>query len=210
MDSFFIDFMNQFGYAAVASLVFLECVFPPIPSEIILPAAGALCLTTSMVLPGVIVAATVGAAGGACVFYGVGRLLSRERLAALFETRAMRLLGFKAADVDRVVDWFDKKGQITVLFCRCIPGVRSLISIPAGTARMAWPRFFAYTVIGTVAWNIILCGGGFLAGNAWQSVSDQVSGFSDAVKYVLIVAVVVGGAWWTWTRIMPRLRSRAA
>lgn len=210
MDSVFLSFMDQFGYLAVAALVFLECVFPPIPSEVIIPAAGALCLTTGMVLPGAVAAATVGAVAGATVLYGVGRVLSRERLGAFFETRPMRLLGFHRADVERVVDWFDRKGQITVLFCRCIPGVRSLISIPAGTARMPLPRFLAFTTAGTVVWNVILCGLGYGAGSAWQRVSDQVAGFSDMVKYVLLAAVVAAACWWVCVRILPRLHRQAA
>ena len=208
MDTAFVAFMDQFGYLAVAALVFLECVFPPIPSEVIIPAAGALCLTTGMTLPGAALAATVGATVGAMLLYGVGRVLSRDRLEAFFESRPMRLLGFKGDDVARAVSWFDRKGQVTVLVCRCVPVVRSLVSIPAGTARMPIPRFLAYTFSGSLVWNVILCGLGYGAGSAWQRVSAQVSNFSHVVALVLAAALVLVAAWWVAKRVVPAMRRR--
>ena len=199
-------FIDQFGYLAVASLIFLETVFPPIPSEVILPMAGFLTASTGMVLPGVIVAATGGALAGAFVFYGVGRALSRKRLMRLCETRPLHLLGFRASDVERVVGWFERRGQITVLVCRCIPGIRSLISIPAGTARMGLPRFAVYTLVGSAAWNTLLCGLGAAAGSAWQQVSDQVAWVSDLVTYGLAVVLIVAAIWWFFRRAVPAWR----
>lgn len=208
METLLIDFMNQFGYVAVAAIVFLECAFPPIPSEVVLPAAGAACLTTQMTLPGVIIAATIGATAGATFFYGVGRILSRERLGAFFETRGMRMLGFKRADVERAISWFDRKGQISVLICRCVPVVRSLVSVPAGTARMKLPKFFAYTFIGSALWNTLLCGLGFGAGSAWQTASAQISGATDVATYPIVALCIVAACWWAARRIMPQLRAQ--
>ena len=130
MDTLFFDFINQFGYFAVGALIFIENVFPPIPSEVILPLSGFFTTTTDMVLPLVIISATTGSVLGAYILYGIGWVLSRERLMRFFETRPMRLLGFKGSDIASAIDWFDRKGQATVLICRCIPVVRSLISIP--------------------------------------------------------------------------------
>lgn len=200
-------FMSQFGYVAVAALIFLETVFPPIPSEVVLPLAGFLSIGTDMTLPGVIIAATTGALVGAYVIYGVGRLLSKERLVAFFETKPLRMLGFTGEDVERVVGWFERRGQITVLVCRCVPGIRSLISIPAGTARMGLPRFTAYTVIGSAAWSSLLCILGAAAGSAWQQVSDQVAWVSDIVVYVLAAALVGMAIWWIVRRALPVWRS---
>lgn len=196
-------FIDQFGYVAVAALIFLETVFPPIPSEVILPMAGFLTSSTDMVLPGVIIAATLASLVGAYLLYGVGRVLSRERLMRFFETKPLRMLGFRGSDIERVVGWFERRGQITVLICRCVPGVRSLISIPAGTAKMGLVRFTLYTLIGSAAWNTLLCSLGAAAGSAWQQVSDQVSWVSDIVMYVLAAALVVAAIWWIVRRVIP-------
>lgn len=196
-------FISQFGYLAVLALIFLEVVFPPIPSEVILPMAGFFAATGQMTLPGVVAAATAGGLAGAYVLYGVGRLLSRERLEAFFDTRPLRLLGFTSSDVRRVVGWFERRGQITVLVCRCVPGIRSLISIPAGTARMGLGRFTTYTVAGSLVWNALLCGLGAAAGTAWQQVSDQISWVSDLVVYGLAALLGALAAWWVVRRAVP-------
>ena len=203
-------FINQFGYLAVAALIFLETVFPPIPSEVVLPLSGFLTTTTMMTLPGVVVAATIGGLAGAYILYGVGHVLSRERLVGFFETRPMRMLGFKGQDVEKVVDWFDRRGQVTVLVCRCIPGVRSLISIPAGTARMGLAKFTLYTVVGSCAWNLVLCSLGAAAGSAWGQVSAGATQVSDVVTYVLVGICFVAAAWWIVRRAMPAWRQERA
>ena len=206
MEDAFFSFISQFGYLAVFGLIFFENVFPPIPSELILPLSGFLVIQTSMQLPLVIVSATIGSVVGAFVLYGVGRLLSQDRLETFFDTKAMRLLGFKSDDVSKAIGWFDRRGQITVLLCRCIPVVRSLISIPAGTAKMNVMRFTLYTLVGSAVWNTVLCSLGYAAGGAWETVTAQVEGFSDIVKIVIIVIAVIVVAFWVVKRIIPNLR----
>ena len=208
MEAAFYDFISQFGYLAVAGLILFENVFPPIPSELILPLSGFFTTTTEMTLPGVIVAATTGSVLGAFILYGIGRLLSRERLTRFFETRPMRLLGFKSTDVASAIDWFDRKGQATVLICRCIPVVRSLISIPAGTAKMSPVRFTLYTFIGSAVWNTVLCSLGAAAGSAWATVSEQAEWVSDIVKYVIIALVAVVAVVWIVKRVIPAVREQ--
>lgn len=208
MEAAFLDFINQFGYVAISALILFENVFPPIPSELILPMGGFLVQETSMELPGVIVAATIGSVVGAFILYGVGRLLSRERLTSFFETRPMRLLGFKGSDVSSAIDWFDRRGQVTVLICRCIPVVRSLISIPAGTAKMSVAKFAAYTLVGSAVWNTVLCSLGYGAGSAWKTVTAEAEWVSDIAKYVIIAIVVVAAVFWIVRRIIPNLRGR--
>lgn len=208
MEAAFLSFVSQFGYVAVAALILLENVFPPIPSEVILPMAGALTLSTSMTLPGAIVAATIGSVVGAFILYGIGRILSRERLEGFFDTRLMRVLGFKRDDVAKAIGWFDKRGQKTVLICRCVPVVRSLISIPAGTAKMGLGRFALYTGIGSAVWNTILCSLGYGAGNAWQAVSAEASGVIDILTYVVLAAIAAVAAWWVVKRILPNIRKK--
>ena len=206
MDALFYDFINQFGYFAVGALIFIENVFPPIPSEVILPLSGFFTTTTDMVLPLVIASATAGSVLGAYILYGIGYALSRERLMRFFETRPMRLLGFKGTDIASAVDWFDRKGQATVLICRCIPVVRSLISIPAGTARMNPVKFTLFTLVGSAVWNTILCSLGAAAGSAWMQVSEQAEWISDIVKYVIIALVVIVAIFWIVKRIIPNLK----
>ena len=206
MDALFYDFINQFGYFAVGALIFIENVFPPIPSEVILPLSGFFTTTTDMVLPLVIASATAGSVLGAYILYGIGYVLSRERLMRFFETRPMRLLGFKGTDIASAVDWFDRKGQATVLICRCIPVVRSLISIPAGTARMNPVKFTLFTLVGSAVWNTILCSLGAAAGSAWMQVSEQAAWISDIVKYVIIALVVIMAIFWIVKRIIPNLK----
>ncbi|MDM8302794.1 DedA family protein [Collinsella tanakaei] len=206
MEDAFFSFISQFGYLAVFGLIFFENVFPPIPSELILPLSGFLVIQTNMELPLVIVSATVGSVVGAFVLYGIGRLLSQDRLESFFDTRPMRLLGFRSDDVSKAIGWFDRRGQITVLLCRCIPVVRSLISIPAGTAKMNVARFSLYTLVGSAVWNTVLCSLGYAAGGAWESVTAQVEGFSDIVKIVLIVIAVIVVVFWVVKRILPAIR----
>lgn len=206
MQEAFLGFISQFGYFAVAALILLENVFPPIPSELILPLSGFLVTKTSMGLPGVIAFATIGSVVGAFFLYGIGRLLSQERLEGFFDTKPMRMLGFKSDDVAHAIGWFDRRGQKTVLICRCIPVVRSLISIPAGTAKMNMARFAAYTAVGSLVWNTILCTLGYVAGNAWERVTAQVEGLSNIVTIVLVVAIVAALVWWIVKRIIPAVR----
>ena len=210
MEAAFFDFINQFGYLAVAGLILFENIFPPIPSELILPLSGFFTTTTDMTLPITIVAATVGSVVGAFLLYGIGRLLSRERLMRFFATRPMRLLGFKPDDVASAVDWFDRKGQITVLICRCVPIVRSLISIPAGTAKMNPARFALYTLVGSAVWNTVLVSLGAAAGSAWATVSAQAEWVSDVVKYVIYAIIAVVGIFWVVKRIVPAIREQRA
>ena len=169
---------------------------------------GFLVHETAMELPGVIVAATVGSVAGAFILYGVGRLLSRERLTAFFETKPMRLLGFKGTDVSSAITWFDQKGQVTVLICRCVPVVRSLISIPAGTAKMSPVKFALYTLVGSAVWNSVLCALGYGASSAWKTIAAEVEWVSDIVKYVILAVAVVAAVLWVVKRVIPNLRGR--
>lgn len=210
MQEAFFQFISDFGYFAVAALILFENVFPPIPSEVILPLSGFLATQTDMSLGGVISFATVGSVVGAYFLYGIGRLLSQERLEGFFDTKPMRMLGFKSDDVSKAIGWFDRRGQITVLICRCIPVVRSLISIPAGTAKMNMFRFALYTLVGSLAWNAILCTLGFWAGGAWEQVTAQAEWVSDVVKVVIIVVALAVIAWWVVKRIVPAMKEKDA
>ena len=206
MEEVFTNLISQFGYIGVWFLIFFENVFPPIPSELILPLSGFFTTTTDMVLPLVIVSATIGSVTGAFILYGIGYVLNRERLMRFFNTRPMRLLGFKGSDISSAIDWFDRKGQASVLICRCIPVVRSLISIPAGVARMNVAKFSLFTLLGSAVWNSILCSLGAAAGEAWEQVTAQAEWISDVVKYVILAIIAVVAVYWIVKRIIPNLR----
>ena len=206
MAELFFNFIDQFGYFAVGARIFIENVFPPIPSELILPLGGFFTTSTDLTLPGVIIAATMGSVLGAFILYGIGWVLNRDRLMRFFETRPMRLLGFKGDDISKAIDWFDRRGQISVFICRFVPIVRSLISIPAGVARMNMVRFALYTLLGSAVWNTVLCSLGAAAGSAWETVTEQAEWVSDIVKYVIIGIVVIVAVWWIWKRIIPNLK----
>ena len=208
MEEVFTNLISQFGYIGVWFLIFFENVFPPIPSELILPLSGFFTTTTDLTLPGVIIAATIGSITGAYILYGVGRLLSRERHEPVLAPPTSHELRVRPECIASAVDWFDRKGQVTVLICRCIPVVRSLISIPAGTAKMNVVRFSLYTLVGSAVWNTILCSLGAAAGSAWETVTEQAEWVSDVVKYVIIVIVIAVAVWWVVKRILPALRER--
>ena len=187
MQDWIINMMNQFGYAGIALLIAIENLFPPIPSEVILTFGGFMTLYTDFSVWGVIAAATIGSLIGAVILYGVGRLLSEEHIGGLLDGRVGRILRFRKADFHRACEWFNRKGKITVLFCRCVPVVRSLISIPAGMAKMKFGLFMFYTAIGSLVWNTILVYLGAAAGDSWGNI---VAG-TDRYAYITITALVI-------------------
>lgn len=197
MQEFITTFMSNYGYLAIFLLVALENIFPPIPSEIILTFAGFLILSTNMNFVGVVVSATAGATIGAVVLYYLGALLKKETIENILDGKLGKLLGFKRTDVDKAIHWFNTKGSITVLFTRCIPVVRSLISIPAGTSRMNIIPFTIYTIIGTTLWNILLVWLGQSAGANWKSVANTIKDYSSYFKYALIIVFILICAYFT-------------
>ena len=193
MQSWIIDIMNQYGYVGIILLIALENIFPPIPSEVILTFGGVMTLHTSLTAWGVIIAATLGSLLGAMVLYGVGWFLSAERLGNLLEGKVGQILHFKKADVFKATDWFNSKGKSTVLFCRCIPVIRSLISIPAGMAKMKFGIFCLLTTMGSLLWNIILVYLGIAAGASWEKIGGGVDLYTQITVIVLIVVLILAG-----------------
>ena len=180
-----LDMVNRFGYLGVLILIAVENVFPPIPSEVILTFGGFLTTCTRLHPAGVVVASTAGSLLGALVLYGAGTLVSPESLSELLDSHPMKPLGFHAEDAWKTITWFQKKGQRAVLFGRCIPIIRSLISVPAGMARMEMPKFLLFTIIGSTVWNILLVGTGAAVGAAWEQAAGYVKMYADIVFLVL-------------------------
>ena len=185
--------MEQYGYPGLFFLIFLENVFPPIPSEVILPFGGFLTIHTSLHIPGVVFFATLGSLAGAVVLYGVGALLNRERLTKLVEGKVGKILRLKWEDIAKADAWFRSKGRITVFFCRCVPVVRSLISIPAGMSRMKFSLFFLYTTAGTLIWNILLVSLGAFMGESWEYIAWLAGEYSHVMLIVLGISALSGG-----------------
>lgn len=180
--------VESLGSVGVGAMIALENVFPPIPSELILPLAGFLAGQGRLSLPAAVCAATVGAVAGALVLYALGAWLGRERLRHLIG-RYGRFLGVQPEDLDRTQGWFDRHGGKVVFFGRLVPIVRSLVSIPAGFARMPLPTFVAYTAVGSLLWNSLLIGVGWAVGDQWQRVGQYTKPLEYAVLAVLVIAV---------------------
>ena len=193
MQNTMLEIINQFGYIGIFLLVAIENIFPPIPSEIVLTFAGFLTTQTQMNVWLVIVAATAGSVAGAVVLYLVGRLFTPERLERLFDGKLGRILHLKASDVSKAEKWFLKREKTAVFVCRFIPVVRSLISIPAGAAKMHWGAFLSLSAAGTFAWNTLLIFLGRFAGDAWESMVSYVDIYATIAIIILIVAVVILG-----------------
>ncbi len=179
--------MEEYGYIGIAFIIALENVFPPIPSEIVLPFGGFMTTNSSLTVIGVIIAATIGSVAGAVILYGIGRALDVARLEKIID-RWGHILRIKKEDVHRADAWFDKYGYWTVLFCRMIPLVRSLISIPAGMSNMKFGLFLLFTTIGTVIWNTILVTVGAALGENWHSITNFMDIYSNIAYAVIAVA----------------------
>lgn len=188
MEQIVTDIVNQFGYFGIFFLITLENIFPPIPSEIILTMGGFLTTVSSLSVIGVIVAATAGSLLGAIILYIVGRILNIERLERIVSGRLGKILHLKVSDIERVQNFFDKYGGKVIFFGRFVPLIRSLISIPAGMAKMRISVFLFLTFLGSLIWNTVLVILGVIAGNAWEQVAHYFDAYSSFV--VLIIAIV--------------------
>ncbi len=175
--------IDAFGVLGVALLMALENLFPPIPSEVVLPLAGYLAGRGDLDFVTVLAAATIGSVLGALVLYAAGARLGRDRASALL----CRLPLVEERDVRRAETWFDDHGQSAVFLGRLVPGVRSLVSLPAGAQRMPLWRFTALTTVGSLLWNSVLVGAGALLGRQWQVVER----YADVLNYAVTAAVVL-------------------
>ncbi len=178
--------MEALGGPGAGLLIALENLFPPLPSEIILPLAGFTASQGSMSLPGAIFWTTLGSIVGALALYGVGALLGRDRTRAI----ADKLPLIKLSDVDKTEAWFAKHGTKAVFFGRMVPIFRSLISIPAGIERMSLVTFLIFTTLGSLIWNTALTMAGYLLGESWWVVEQYVGVFSKAVAAIVALALV--------------------
>lgn len=178
-------FVDAVGAIGIAVLMFLENVFPPIPSELIMPLGGFNAAAGREHLLAVIVAGSLGSLAGALFWYWIGRRLGTQRLKRL-AARHGRWLTILPEDLDRSNAWFDRHGGSAVLIGRLIPTVRTFISVPAGVARMPMASFLAFTTVGTVSWTTVLAMAGYLL----QAQYGLVAGWLDPVSTAVVVGIV--------------------
>ncbi|MFJ7934131.1 DedA family protein [Sporosarcina sp. NPDC096371] len=194
MENWMTELMSQFGYFGVFLLIMVENVFPPIPSEVILTFGGFMTTYSDMTRMGVIIAATAGSVIGAMILYSVGMLLDVTRLEKIVD-RWGGMLRLTRKDIYRADAWFDKYGSLTVLFCRLVPLIRSLISIPAGMANMNFLLFILLTTVGSLIWNTALVFLGAAVGDNWQLIVHYMDIYSNIV-YVLLAIGGIAVCFW--------------
>ncbi|MET7276775.1 DedA family protein [Kribbella sp. NPDC005582] len=193
-----IDLMEKLGAPGAGLAVAAENLFPPLPSEVILPLAGFAASRGGLGLAAAIVFTTLGSVVGALALYGVGAGLGRSRTRAL----AAKLPLVKVEDVDKAEDWFNRHGAKAVLIGRLVPVVRSLISVPAGVERLSVPLFVLLTTIGSGIWNTLLIVAGYQLGERWHVVESSVG----VLQWAVLGGAVAAVAWF----VIVKLRARSS
>ncbi|MFI6942973.1 DedA family protein [Streptomyces sp. NPDC050418] len=179
--------MDTLGAPGAGLAIALENLFPPLPSEVILPLAGFAASTGGMSLVAALVWTTIGSVVGALALYGVGAVLGRDRMVAL----AAKVPLVKVSDIERTEAWFQRHGTKAIFFGRMVPIFRSLISVPAGIERMRLPVFLGLTTLGSAIWNTVFVLSGYLLGENWEEVTGYVSVYSKVVLIAAVLAVLL-------------------
>ena len=187
MQQFILHIIEQFGYFGVFFLILIENVFPPIPSEVILLISGFFSSYTSLSVFYMILASTLGSFLGAIILYYIGKIFNKERLKKIVNGRLGKILFLKENDIDKADEWFDNKGNKSVFFCRFVPIVRSLISIPAGMSEMPMGKFIIYTICGSMIWNTVLICLGYRLASNWEYVLTILDKYQMVVIIILII-----------------------
>ncbi len=196
-----VSLMDSLGGPGAAIIVGLDNLFPPIPSELVLPLAGFSASQGTFTLVEALVWTTFGSVAGAIIVYYLGQLLGRDRT-----RRWMAKIPLvKAADFDRTEAWFQKHGTKAVFFGRMVPIFRSLISLPAGIERMPFWRFLALTTLGSLIWNTVFVLAGYALGESWHLVEDYAGFF----QYFVIAAVAVAVILFVVSRVREKNRTNA-
>ncbi len=188
--------METFGAPGAGLAVALESIFPPIPSEIVLPLAGFTASRGSLSLIAVLICTTIGSVVGAAALYLLGRRLGLDRL----KRAADKMPLTDPEDIDRTDAWFNRHGSKAVFFGRMVPIFRSLISVPAGVNRMKVPTFIAFTLVGSLVWNTALVLAGYFLGEQWHRVESSVG----VLQYVVLAVIVVAIGWFVVRRVRRR------
>jgi membrane protein DedA with SNARE-associated domain len=202
MTEWLVWLMENLGAPGAGIAIALENLFPPLPSEVVLPLAGFTASRGSMDLLDALVWTTLGSVSGALALYWVGASLGRDRVLAI----AARMPLVKPSDIEKTETWFLRHGRMTVFFGRMVPLFRSLISIPAGVERMPLGAFVALTTAGSAIWNTAFVMAGYLLGEQWELVETYVGIGSKVVLGLIALAVGV----FVWVRLRERRKGRHA
>lgn len=195
-----ISLMDILGAPGVGAAIFLETVFPPIPSELVLPLAGFTSTQGSLNAIAAFIWATAGSVVGAWALYWIGMAVGARRLRDIAEKMPLT----EGEDVDRAILWFTKYGALSVFTGRLIPGVRSLISIPAGVQRMPLLAFTAWTTAGSAIWNALLIWCGVALGANWHKVTDFMNNYSSVIYAILALIILAVLLFFVWRAVRRR------
>lgn len=190
MQEWVINVMGNYGYLGIFFLIAVENLFPPIPSEVILTFGGFMTTKSAMNIPMVIISSTAGAIVGALCLYAVGRFIPSQKIISFVEGKGGKILRVTPEDIYKSSNWMKEKGKIAVFICRFIPLIRSLISIPAGMAKMNMFFFVVYTLAGTVIWNTVLILVGAKVGSNWDSFVRRFDKFGSIIFAVFAIAII--------------------
>lgn len=182
------------GYGAIFAAMFLENLFPPIPSELIMPLGGFYVQQQKLALLPVVLAGLLGTVLGALPWYGIGRLVNEERIEHWLE-RHGRWIGISPQELHRSREWFNRHGTALVFWGRLVPGIRTLISIPAGIEMMPLGPFLIWTTAGSLIWTLFLTVAGMALGEGYSKVELWIEPVARVVKVLLVLAVLAGAAW---------------
>ncbi|WP_044893280.1 DedA family protein [Bacillus alveayuensis] len=185
-----IEIIEKFGYMGILLLIALENIFPPIPSEVILTFGGFMTTTTNLSFIGVITFSTIGSVIGAIILYSIGLLIDVNRMEKIVDKWG-HILRLTKKDIYNANAWFSKYGVWAVFFCRFIPLIRSLISIPAGMSRMNFGLFLLLTTLGTLIWNVTLIKIGTVVGESWESIVGYMDIYSNVVYAALVLLFIL-------------------
>ena len=182
------------GYGAIFLAMFLENLFPPIPSELIMPLGGFYVHQGQLAFVPVVLAGLLGTVLGALPWYGVGRLVNEERIEAWLD-RHGRWIGIRSEELRRSRSWFSRHGTALVFWGRLVPGIRTLISVPAGIEMMPMLPFLIWTTAGSLIWTLMLTLAGMVLGEGYSNVELWIAPVAKGIKVVLVVAALAFSAW---------------
>ncbi len=189
------DAVTTLGYPGIFAAMLVECLFPPVPSEVVLPLAGFEVDAGDLSFLLVVLSATLGSLAGALILYAIGRYGGRHAV-----LRYGKVLRVGPRDLERAERWFARWGDWVVLGSRMVPLVRSVVSVPAGVVRMSLLRFSVLTAIGSLAWNLLLVSAGYQLGANWDEVTALIETYGLVVRAAVVLATF-GAAWWAWRRV---------
>jgi len=190
------DLIAQYGYPAIFAAAFLEVIFPPIPSEVVFPLVGFTAQSKGLGLENALGMAATGALGstaGAILIYFISIKVGRAAI-----VRFGKRVRVSEQEIEKAERWFAKYGPVAVFTGRMVPGIREIISIPAGIGRMNLAKFVAYTFAGSLVWSVFLTLVGYYLGEAWRGFSEQASSAFAIITAIVIAGIVTGiGIWYT-------------